>query len=201
MAVLLEALSIITKKESIESSFPGGFDRFYENVPTPGTFCEDGELTRVGFMGADQETNRYVQWLLTNNLRFYEQGEFKDFAVVDQSTKKMFNGITRDGIEIQECKWLELVEFLWPKKGESLLILDKQPSRSILGLQIPQKELSPIAVPDGWVYERSLSDSGVFTPNEEWTTRQKFLRQRDDGLYVYLDTKTGKTMYSTQPPG
>tara|TARA_B100000686_G_C16615103_1_gene875988 strand:+ start:203 stop:838 length:636 start_codon:yes stop_codon:yes gene_type:complete len=201
MAVLLEALSLITKKESIESRFPGGFERFYENVPTPGTFCEDEELTRVGFMGPDQEINKYVQWLLTNNLQFYEHGEFKDFAIVDQSTQKMFNGITRDGIEIQQCRWLELIEFRWPKKGEFPVIFD-QPSCSILGLQIPQKELSPVAVPDGWVYEGSLSDPEhtTFTPNEEVTTKLKFLRQRDDGLYVYLDTKTGKTMYSTSPP-
>lgn len=49
MAVLIEAISVVVRKDAIEKRFPGGWDSFLDEIPN-NTLCTDGELVRVGFM-------------------------------------------------------------------------------------------------------------------------------------------------------
>ena len=55
MAVLVEGISVIVRRDAIESKYDGGWDTFVDNVPNA-TLCADDEIARVGFMGpADVE--------------------------------------------------------------------------------------------------------------------------------------------------
>lgn len=43
MSVLIEAISVVVKKDATEERFPGGPSSFAENAPNQ-TYCEDGSL-------------------------------------------------------------------------------------------------------------------------------------------------------------
>ena len=51
MAVLVEAISVIVRVDSINEKFPGGWIGFKDHVPNQ-TLCADNELARVGFIKA-----------------------------------------------------------------------------------------------------------------------------------------------------
>jgi hypothetical protein len=49
MAVLIEAISVAIRQETLEAKYPGGIEGFVRDVPNQ-TFCADSYLARVGFM-------------------------------------------------------------------------------------------------------------------------------------------------------
>ena len=49
MAVLIEGISVIVRRDAIESRYRSGWDGFVADVPSA-TFCADEEIARVGFM-------------------------------------------------------------------------------------------------------------------------------------------------------
>ncbi len=49
MSVLVEAISIIVRNDSLDAQFPGGVAAYKNSVPNQ-TYCTDGSITRVGFM-------------------------------------------------------------------------------------------------------------------------------------------------------
>ncbi len=53
---------------------------------------------------------------------------------------------------------------------------------------------SPLLMPDGWVYEVSLSQTFGFAPTEHIDKSLKFLRH-EDGLDVYYNALTGKEVF------
>ena len=54
MAVLVEAISVIVRRDAINRSYDGGWAGFLSHVPN-NTLCADHELARVGFSG-DRDT-------------------------------------------------------------------------------------------------------------------------------------------------
>ncbi len=52
--------------------------------------------------------------------------------------------------------------------------------------------------PQGWTYEKSLSRSNVFVPNDEISKKLKFLR-REGKVEVYQNLETGKEVYMARP--
>jgi len=78
MAVLVEAISVIVRVDSINKKFPGGWIGFKDHVPNQ-TLCADNELARVGFMTSEDVKNFVVLvwfiamaekqkiWLLSTN--------------------------------------------------------------------------------------------------------------------------------------
>lgn len=76
MAVLVEGISVIVKRERIDDAYPGGWSGFVSDCPNR-TLCADRNLARVGFM--DQSiADGFVLDLLGRGLAF------EDFALVDQ---------------------------------------------------------------------------------------------------------------------
>ena len=49
MAVLVEAISVVVRLDAIDRLFAGGRTAMDKLIPN-GTYCEDGELMRVGFL-------------------------------------------------------------------------------------------------------------------------------------------------------
>jgi hypothetical protein len=56
-------------------------------------------------------------------------------------------------------------------------------------------EITQVAIPPGWSYEKSLSASFEFTFNEHVNKVLKYLRH-ENGIDVYLNLITGKGVYA-----
>ena len=94
MAVLIEAISVVVKRSSVDEKFNGGWQAFADDVPND-TLCADDEIVRVGFMSpADVES--YVQHLESLGLTYVRDNMAQDMVVVDQQR----------GLAIS-CDWAE----------------------------------------------------------------------------------------------
>jgi hypothetical protein len=49
MAVLIEAISVVVRKDAINNKMEGGWERFKLLIPNS-TFCHDDEVARLGFL-------------------------------------------------------------------------------------------------------------------------------------------------------
>ena len=96
MAVLVEAISVVIRVDSLLKIFPGGREEFKRIVPNQ-TLCADNEIVRVGFMVPD-DVESFVKTMEKNGLTFIRDNESVDIAVVDQ-----MRGPT------MECNWLEFL--------------------------------------------------------------------------------------------
>lgn len=180
MAVLVEAISVIVRRDAINELFPGGWERFVEIVPN-NTLCFDDELARVGFM-SPAGVKDFVGALESNGLRYITDGFAMEIAVVDQMTGPLCN-----------VTWLEFAQLnLEPGKRMSSCWLFDEP-RMGAGIHMKAQQMD-IAVPPGWTYENSLSAKTKFVRNEDVDARLKFLRHQD-GLEVYEDLETGKELF------
>jgi hypothetical protein len=168
MSVLVEAISVIVLKSSIEARYPGGWPAFVEAVPN-GTLCADDELARVGFMGPP-DAKAFIVELETQGLRFLVDGVAGDVAVVDQQQGLM-----------NPCLWLEF----------GRVTLDG--GNTVAACWSPEGAgpAGPLATPEGWAFEGSLSQHFRFVPTEQVDERLQLLH-RDADHEVYLDLRTGK---------
>ena len=72
MAVLVEAISVIVRRDAIDRRFSGGWREFLNAVPN-NTFCADEDLARVGFM-TPQDVEAFVRRLDCGGLTFVRKG-------------------------------------------------------------------------------------------------------------------------------
>jgi len=82
MAVLVEAISVIVRREAVEARFVGGIPEFLRAVPNR-TACNDNDLIRVGFMDTS-DADAYVTSLVAAGLVFRRDDTTMDIAVVIQ---------------------------------------------------------------------------------------------------------------------
>ncbi len=95
MAVLVEAISVIVRRDAIDRKFASGWTEFLDMVPNQ-TLCYDSELARVGFM-SPADVQSFISRLELGGLIFARDGSALDMAVVDQ-----LHGVTL------AADWLEL---------------------------------------------------------------------------------------------
>ncbi len=171
MAVLVEAISVIVRRKSIEDKYPGGWQAFVEAVPN-NTLCADDEIARVGFM-TPQDVEGFVKQLEMNGLLFAKDSQAVDVAVADQ-----FAGLTTP------CDWLEFGHVDLSESG----------SRIAACRQV-ESALVKIITPEDWKYEGSLSHKYIFVSSEYVNEGLKFLRH-ENGLDVYLNLLTGEEVYA-----
>lgn len=176
MAVLVEAISVIVRRKSIEEKYPGGWKAFVENVPNA-TLCADDEIARVGFM-IPQDVKEFVEHLETRGLTFIEDDKAIDIAVAQQ-----LGGLTIS------CNWLEFGHINLSETGSW-----------VAACRYADSKLMKIITPENWKYEGSLSHTYVFAPSEYVDETLKFLRH-EDGLDVYLNLVTGKEVYVGRTSG
>ncbi|WP_235864841.1 hypothetical protein [Pseudothauera lacus] len=149
MAVLAEAISVIVRKDAVNQRLAGGDERFRALLPNR-TLCEDDALYRIGFL-SPAETQRFTDALQDAGLCFIgDNGEAVDLAVADQqhgpTTACAWLGFGRCDIDggghwVSTC-WL----------------------RGATGDDSAPPPGTPIATPQGWRYETSLSKQFAFTP-------------------------------------
>ena len=135
MAVLVEAFSVVVRREAVEARFKGGMQAFIGSIPTSAV-CADDDLVRVGFMDST-DVRAYVESLEAKGIEFCHEDVAIDLAVVDQHDGPTtsapwleFNKIETDGMKLSIC-WLA------------------------------GKEPGGVAIPNGWTHERSLRASGT----------------------------------------
>lgn len=151
MAVLVEAISVIVRRDAIRDKYPGGWQRFVAAVPN-GTLCYDDDLARVGFM-SPSATESYVKRLTRHGLTFMSQGQAVDIAVADQQ-----RGLTTP------CDWLEFAHLTMGTDGQIAACWLFAGPRFGFGTHLPGKSFT-LATPPDWDYETSLSKEFTFVPS------------------------------------
>ena len=169
MAVLVEAISVIVRRRSVETHFAGGLAGFRRAVPNR-SYCADGTLLRAGFM-APKDVAAFVSILEAGGLTFLRDDQAVDLTVVDQ-----LRGST------VPAPWLEVGKYAIG------------PTANVTAAWAANEARGPLATPDGWIFEESLSASHHFVSHEEFNERLLFLR-REDRADVYLDRATGKEVF------
>lgn len=172
MAVLIEAISVVFRKKTIDGLFPGGWSAFLEGAPNR-TLFSDGNLGCVSFMHPEDVGN-YIFYLESLGLDFVRSGVTKDIAVVDQ-----LRGLT------VASPWLRFAEVI--KDGNS-----------VSACWLASEEPGFVFTRRGWSYEGSLSEKPGFVAKEDVTRKLRFLRSVD-GVDVYVDLETGKKVFLGRP--
>ena len=150
MAVLIEAISVIVRRDAISTKYQGGWPAFVSDAVNA-TLCSDDDIARVGFMNpADVET--YIALLEGRGLRFLSDQRIVDIAVVDQQ-----RGPT------MACDWLEFAKLNFGDRGKVSACWLFEGPRIAAGGHLPAKQMD-LATPAGWTYEGSLSEKFVFVP-------------------------------------
>jgi hypothetical protein len=167
MAVLIEAITVVVRKETINEKYPGGLTQYIQDCPNR-TLCMDKDIVRVGFM-TSEDAKEFVNNLEDLGFTLFTDGHFDEIALVDQ-----FEGFALP------CEWLD---FTNSAGGKGI--------RRISACKIKGAPADTVSIPAGWDYETSLSKrTSVFNPNDI-DNNMIFLRH-EDGVDFYLDAITGE---------
>jgi len=169
VAVLIEALSVIVRVDSILKAFSGDWNAFMAIVPNR-TLCSDNEIVRIGFM-TPKDVEPFVSKLQSFGLEFLRNDVAIDIVVADQ-----MSGL------LSKCSWLEFGH----------VNINSGKSR-ISTCRLAGSQIMMVATPEDWKFEESLSSTFSFVPNEH-VDKMQFLRY-ENGLDVYFDPLTGKESY------
>jgi len=167
MAVLIEAISVVIRLETIVAKYRGGVEQYVRDCPNS-TLCMDKDIVRVGFMTTSDAID-FVKGLEKDGFRCVTDGEYDEIAIVDQ-----FEGFFRP------CDWLEFTNSAGGKNIER-----------ISACKIKGAPIDYISKPEGWNYETSISKRAMYVDADEFAARTTFL-QRKGNVYFYLDKLTGE---------
>ncbi len=171
MAVLVEAISVIVQRSTIEDKYPGGWETFVSDAPNA-TLCADGHLVRLGFM-TPADVKDYVSSLDGHGIKYIEDEKAQEVVVVDE--------IRGPAVA---CSWLEFGH----------VNLGEDSSRRVSVCRWRGDSENQLATPLNWVYDRSLSRSWGFVPTGQEHKSLTFI-QRRGGSDVYLDQVTGREVF------
>jgi hypothetical protein len=197
MAVLCEVISVVTRRDSIDAFYKGGWDAFQTDVPNA-TMCTDGELVRVGFMSPDA-VGIYIKTLEANGLQFQSKEELLEPS---SSSRAVSDIVVIDQLQgpTTPCEWVGFGKHPFSKKGGeaplgevSMCWLFEGERNREAGADTKRIKMS-LATPHGWDYEKSSSLQ--FVDDAELESRYEFLRT-ENGLEVFRDIKTGKEVYKS----
>ncbi|MDA8107304.1 MAG: hypothetical protein M0015_01575 [Betaproteobacteria bacterium] len=132
MAVLIEAICVVARRDAIAARLAGGWEAFVA-AAAGGTLCADDELARVSFL-SPREAEAFVGKLEAQGLRLEEAGRALDMAVVDQ-----IGGFTLP------CAWAEFGE------------VDTGGGKWVAACRRLGSTQAAIVTPEGWTYQGSLS--------------------------------------------
>lgn len=171
MAVLIEGISIVIRRKTIDEKYPGGWDGFVEDAPNR-TLCADDKIARLGFMDPN-DAESYIKGLEKIGFKYIVDGKTSEIAVIDQTRGFM-----------ADCNWLEAgrVEMADDTKHIfTACILKGCKSKQLI-------------FPHGWKYEESLSCHYGFIPSGHLEKSLKYLRH-ENGLDVYYNKLTDQEVY------
>jgi hypothetical protein len=73
VAVFVEFISVVVRRDALDERYKGGWDSFVDDVPNR-TMCADRHLARVGFM-SPTDTKIYVDRLERKGLTYLRDGK------------------------------------------------------------------------------------------------------------------------------
>ncbi|MEN8446309.1 MAG: hypothetical protein ABG776_15010 [Cyanobacteria bacterium J06555_13] len=171
MAILIEAISVVIRCESLVNAYQGGVEAFSAAVPNK-SLCADGALAGVSFM-TPNDAQVYAQHLESHGLKHKDEKGAVDFVVVDQ-----LNGFC------SHCDWAIFGKTDWNN--------DAQCPISVCTTQSAKK--GSVVVPNGWKYETSLSANHKYIDGDSIPENLKLIRKEKDAD-VFRDEETGKEFY------
>jgi hypothetical protein len=167
MAVLIEAFSVVIRRDAVEAKYPGGIIQFINDGPN-NTLCMDRDIVRVGFM-AESEANDFIESLKRDGFRCEVNGEGNEIALVEQ-----FRGVC------PPCDWLEFLQ------------LRMYGYQEVSACNLKGGPFDGLSIPKG---DTSFSKNKPIVTNEtEFRARMTFLRH-EGNCDVYFDKLTGKELY------
>lgn len=172
MAVLIEAISVIVRGETIEARYPGGWQAYVKDAPNM-TLCNDEHLARVGFM-APYDVDRFVSRLKRLGFEFVRDGMAIDVCVVDQ-----LQGPT------VRCEWLEYLHMDISGDGETVCVAV---------CRVTGDQRNGVFTPESWNIRNCLSRNYQFVPTEKMKERLELIRH-ENGQDVFRERATGKEFY------
>jgi len=175
VAVLIEAICVVARREAIDQKVPGGWDGFVQAVPHA-SFCYDDELARVGFM-QEADAFTFVVHLSALGLAPPSEHGAPDVAVVNQLQGAVLG-----------APWLVLGRLNSAEIGGEVCVAAHVDSSQ-----------AQVAVPGQWRYEGSLSQHTQMV-NPSGQVHLKFLRH-ENGLDVYWDSNVQAEVYSARAYG
>lgn len=175
MAVLIEAISVVVRSDRLVGEFPGGWAAFKSHVPNS-TLCADEELVRVGFMHPG-DAEAYVAFLKSAGLRYLLNYQATDLVVVDQMRGFM-----------APCDWACFGH----------VHLNGDPAKRVSACMLKGSSQKRIIMPEGWIYEQSLSASYGFVADGAEDTME--IVADDDGLQTLLSPLSEQPLYTARTP-
>ena len=165
MSVLIEALSLVVQRITLDLSWPGGADAFLEAMCAPECparrLCSDDKLVSVSFLSPD-DALVVVRQLRDHGLVELDEQRFHDLALVDQ----------REG-PTMPCAWLE-----W-----------KQHRDGFTYAWLAGTEPGDMAAPADWTAEQSRRLTRTDTRDEPG----RMLKLAEEGdIETWLDFQTGE---------
>jgi hypothetical protein len=180
MAVLVEAISVIVRRDSIEKHFIGGWPAFLKTIPNA-TSCYEDKLVRVGFMEPGS-VQGYIEVLEQSGLVFMEDDKAVDIVVCDQ-----LQGPTI------ACDWIEFGKLPIDDDNTVAAAWLFEGPRFTGGLHFKSRKFG-LAVPARWKYKGSPSETPQFMDKLDSQKHLEFLRQ-ENGVEVYWNKTTNKEVY------
>jgi len=168
--VLVEAVSVIVRRKTIEEKYPGGWKKYIESAPNS-TLCADDNISRLGFMMED-DAESFVKALQEIGFEYQANGKGSEIAIVNQ-------GDFKD----EHFDWLEKLRFK----------IDNN-KNYIYACRLKGDESTRFCTPIGWNYDHSLSREYGIVFSGQSSKCLKYLRH-ENGLDVYLNILTSKEVY------
>ncbi len=174
MSVLIEALTLVVRKQGLERAYPGGTAAFLaaaRALARPPRFACEGDEHFVNVSFYDPEHMRPCLELL----RAHGLGRIEDDAFVDAACVDQIFGPTRG------CDWLR-----WAEDEDGI-------TRAWLATEEPRE----LATDDQWTAARSLG----LVHRERVDVPGRLLRlAEEDGVEFWLDQTTGKQLVGLAHP-
>ena len=173
MAVLVEGISVIVRRETIARRYDGGWPGFVADAFNS-TLCADSDLARVGFMRPD-DVRAFIRRLDGHGFVFLRaDGTAVDIVVIDQ----------REG-PTTPCAWIEFFR-------------QNVPGGAVSAARLAGSQEKSLVCPDGWEFEQSLSHRHEFHSGNGPHEDLEFLRH-EHGTDVYRNRKTGQDAFVSRP--
>ncbi|QNK66991.1 tetratricopeptide repeat protein [Variovorax sp. PAMC26660] len=175
MAVLIEAVCAVVRRDAIEERIPGGWAAFAAAVPT-GAFCFDDELASVGFMAvADAET--FLVHMQSLGLRVTSGAGEVDACLIEQ--------LGRSGAP---APWLATTRMSLDEIGGEVAVAFLKGTRE-----------QRIVMPGGWKFQGSVSQKPLDFVRTD-ASRLEFIRSQGN-VEVYWDKEQQCEVYVGRPYG
>ncbi len=143
MSVLIEAVSVVVKRDSIRTKFSGGWSSFQSIVFSQYSMCADSNLATVSFLAA-RDAHSYMGFLEEMDFIYLQ-----DFAIADQT----------QGLK-DICDWCYIADFK----------INNNPAMTVTGCKAEGGKEEKLYVPPGWKYEGSLSQYCTYQDTDEVKT-------------------------------